>query len=184
MATTPPRGRKPDGVVCDIDLGNGRRAALLQAGADGRARLDGNHTHFVLADSDGWGGETPLLMALADALAGDAPVAFVLAGGGTVSRLEALEAVEHGWPLFVIEGTGGAADAIAGLWDRHREPRARLAARLLPARWRTAAPRPAAEIGDPQLRRIVTTGDVRLVATVTLASSPAACRGRSAARPP
>ena len=262
MATTPPVGRKPDGVVCDIDLGNGRRAALVQAGADepadavlaklglavgnrpvivvcggaddmpqpqleiargvlgpavaraaqwtgaavldggtaagvmalmgaeraghgsamgvllgvapagtvalpgepkdGRAHLDGNHTHFVLADSDEWGGETPLLMALADALAGDAPVAIVLAGGGTVSRQEALEAVEHGWPLFVIEGTGGAADAIAGLWDRHREPRARLAARLLPARWRTAAP-PAAEIGDPQLRRIVTAGDVRLV---------------------
>lgn len=263
MATTSRRGRTPDGLVRDIDLGDGRRAALVQPRADdpveevlaklglaggrgpvivvcggaddmpepqleiarrvlgpavaraarstgaavldggtaagvmalmgaeraghgsampvllgvapagtvalpgeprdGHAQLDADHSHFVLADSDRWGGETPLLMALADALAGDAPVAIVLAGGGTVSRQEALAAVERGWPLFVIEGTGGAADTIAALWHRHREPRPRLAAGLLPARSRTAAPRPAERIGDPQLRRIITAGDVRLV---------------------
>ena len=38
---------------------------------------------------------------------------MVLAGGGDGALAEVREAVARSWPLFVIEGTGGLADAIA-----------------------------------------------------------------------
>lgn len=157
------RARDGTGVEVLLGVAPGGRVALPGEPAEGRTALDAHHSHFVLADSDEWGGETELLVTLAAELAGDAPVVMVLVGGGAGTRLEAGEAVSHGWPLFVVEGTGGAADEIAALWRRHRERRRRPAARLLPARWRTAAPRPAGDIEDPPLRRVVSHGDVRVV---------------------
>jgi hypothetical protein len=77
-----------------------------------RVALEPHHTHFVLADSAEWGGETGLMFAVAEALAGGAPIVTVLAGGGAVADAEVRETVRHGWPLFVIEGTGGTADRI------------------------------------------------------------------------
>jgi len=79
----------------------------------GATPLEPHHTHFVLADSPEWGGETQLLIAVAEELAAGAPVVMLLAGGGLNATAEALEAAIRGWPLFVIEGTGGAADEIA-----------------------------------------------------------------------
>jgi SLOG in TRPM, prokaryote/SMODS and SLOG-associating 2TM effector domain 1/Protein of unknown function (DUF4231) len=83
------------------------------AAAGDRVPLEPHHTHFVLADGAEWGAETALLFDLAAALAGQAPVVAVLAGGGDVALAEAREAARRRWPLFVIEGTGGTADAIA-----------------------------------------------------------------------
>jgi hypothetical protein len=78
-----------------------------------RARLADAHTHFVLADSDEWSGETALLAALAHELAVGAPVVMLLAGGGEGARGEVREAVARHWPVFAIAGTGGLADEIA-----------------------------------------------------------------------
>ena len=80
------------------------------ATGDEGVELEPHHTHFVLHDSDEWGGETELLMDIAKDLAQGAPIVMVLAGGGRVARSEAHAAVARGWPLFLIEGTGGAAD--------------------------------------------------------------------------
>jgi hypothetical protein len=107
---------------------------------DGPVELEPHHTHFALADSDEWGGETELLMRLAEALAKGAPVAMVVAGGGGVTKSEALEGVRRGWPVFLIEGTGGVADTLSELEASHRE---------------------RAEIGDLTLREIVADGDLR-----------------------
>jgi hypothetical protein len=107
---------------------------------DGPVELEPHHTHFALADSDEWGGETELLMRLADALADGASVAMVVAGGGEVTKSEALEGVRRGWPVFLIEGTGGTADDLAELEASHRKP---------------------AEIEDLTLREIVADGDLR-----------------------
>jgi hypothetical protein len=99
---------------------------------DGRYPLDPHHTHFVLAEGNQWGDETPLMFALAgeiaagpppDQLSGPQvsksskplPVVTILAGGGSqgISRSEVLHSVRYGWPVIVIEGSGGLADEIA-----------------------------------------------------------------------
>jgi SLOG in TRPM, prokaryote/SMODS and SLOG-associating 2TM effector domain 1/Protein of unknown function (DUF4231) len=154
------------GATFPVLLGVAPAGLVTHPGAsgDGRAALEPHHTHFVLADSAEWGGETQLLAGIAQELAGGAPVVMVLAGGGSIALSEATEAVARRWPLFVIEGTGGAADAIAAVWRRHREPRRRRVARWLPTSFRYAAPAPVAQIEDPDLRRIVTDGDARRVA--------------------
>jgi hypothetical protein len=117
-------------------------------GDDGAA-LEPNHSHFVLADTDQWGGETALLVDLSEALAQGSPIAMVVAGGGEVTRKEILEAVRRRWPVFVVAGSGGTADALARAWRTAHERR--------PAR-------PAADGGavDRVLQEIVRDGDLRL----------------------
>lgn len=128
-----------------------------------RVPLQENHSHFVLADSSEWGGETGLLVGLAAAYAAGGRVVAVLAGGGRVSKTEALESVRRGWPVFVIQGTGGVADEIARLWEAYRMPRRRPAAWLRPAKYKYRAPPAPSSIPDPDLREIVGEGDIRLV---------------------
>jgi hypothetical protein len=109
---------------------------------DGGA-LDPNHSHFVLVQSDEWGGETETMYKLAEALAnrvldlpppadGDlaavdkakvapakTPVVTVLVGGrpGSIAREEVLRSVRQGWPIIVVQGSGPLADEIARLWQ-------------------------------------------------------------------
>jgi hypothetical protein len=128
-----------------------------------RVPLEQNHSHFVLADSDEWGGETGLLMAVAAARAGNGRVAVVLAGGGEVAKAEVVESVRRGWPVFVIQGTGGLADSILELCRTHRTPHRRPAARLLPGLLEDRMPPPPSSIADADLREIVSGGDIRAV---------------------
>jgi predicted Rossmann-fold nucleotide-binding protein len=81
----------------------------------GDVMLDENHTHFVLADGDDWGDETGVLMDLVEAIADRSAVVTIIAGGGDGTLEEALQAVRRGWPLIVLEGTGGAADSLASI---------------------------------------------------------------------
>ena len=77
------------------------------------APLDPNHSHFVLVDSDEWGGETEMMFELAEGLAEQVPVIALLVNGGAISRDEVLRSVRHGWPIVIIEGSGRLADEIA-----------------------------------------------------------------------
>lgn len=79
----------------------------------GTTELEPNHTHFLLANSAAWGGETPLLFDAIDALRGGEPAVAILAGGGGVSLEEARLAARRGMPMVVIQGTGGTADELA-----------------------------------------------------------------------
>ena len=106
---------------------------------DARSSLEPNHSHFVLAPGSEWGAETELLLRLARALSGGAPVVAVLVGGGEISKQEALTATRWGWPVFAIARTGGVADEVAA---RKRaivdsEPRG---LRRLSRKWRRAEP--------------------------------------------
>lgn len=115
------------GVMAALGSARGQRAGSLPillgvaplrkvtwpGGPEGdRTRLEPNHTHFVLADTPEWGGETGLLLDVATELA-RGPVVMVLAGGGPVAQQEVLGAVRRGWPVFVIGDTGGLAQRIA-----------------------------------------------------------------------
>ncbi len=129
--------------------------------------LEENHSYFVLADSAEWGGETGLLMAVAQALAGAGRVAVVLAGGASVAKSEVREAVRYGWPIFVVAGTGGLSDELSRLWAAYQVPRLRRAAWLLPSRFRYRPLPSPSGITDPDLREIVTNADIRPIAAGT-----------------
>jgi hypothetical protein len=78
--------------------------------ADG-APLEPNHSHFVLVESDEWGGETGTMFKVAKAL--NVSVATMLINGGQIAESEALQSVRNGWQLFVIEGSGRFADELS-----------------------------------------------------------------------
>lgn len=156
------RAKRPEAMP--VLLGVAPAGLVTYAGGPegDRVPLEQNHSHFVLADSDEWGGETGLLMAVAAARARSGRVAVVLAGGGEVAKTEVVQSVRHGWPVFVIQGTGGLADSILELWRTHRMPRRRLAARLLPGV--LSDPKLSlSAIADAGLREIVSDGDIRPV---------------------
>lgn len=82
----------------------------------GDTPLDPNHSHFVLVDGTEWGDETGTIFNLMDWFKSQAHAVAVLAGGGNVTRHEALQAVRQTLPLIVVEGSGGVADEIATAW--------------------------------------------------------------------
>jgi SLOG in TRPM, prokaryote/SMODS and SLOG-associating 2TM effector domain 1/SMODS and SLOG-associating 2TM effector domain 3 len=132
-----------------------------------RASLEENHSYFVLADSGEWGGETGLLMTVAQALAGPGRVAVVLAGGDSGAKSEVREAARRGWPIFVVAGTGGLSDELSQLWAAYQVPRRRWASWLLPSRFRYRPLRSPSGIADPDLREIVINADIRPIAAGT-----------------
>ena len=72
-------GVAPSGRVC------------YPGGPEGnRVPLEENHSHFILANTNEWGGETRLLITVAEALAGNGSVLVVLAGGGQAAMSEVL----------------------------------------------------------------------------------------------
>ena len=142
----------------------GKVAYPGSASADGTP-LEPNHTHFVLADSADWGGETELMFAVAEALTGGERAAVVLAGGGSLAKAEVLEAVKRGWPVFVIEGTGGTAQEVAAAWRTCREPRPRAGGWILPRRFKYRRPPALSSLSDAQVREIVSAGDIRCFVT-------------------
>ena len=75
------------------------------------APLEPNHSHFVLVESDEWGGETSTMFKLAQAL--NAAVATMLINGGQIAENEALQTVRNGWRLLVVEGSGRFADDLS-----------------------------------------------------------------------
>jgi len=105
---------------------NGRRSQLLgivPAGkvtypggpakgviADG-APLEPNHSHFVLVESNEWGGETGKMLELARSF--NAPIVAILVNGGAIAADETLQSVRNGWPLVVIQGSGRFADELS-----------------------------------------------------------------------
>lgn len=137
-------------------------------GNGNRAELEPNHTHFALADSDEWGGETGLLIELSEALAGPAHIAMVVAGGGEAAKQEVLQATRHGWIVFLVVGTGGTADELAAAWRALHEGRPTRLARVLPKRLTAFLPerwrrrKPAGQVpGNVAVEEVVRTGDLR-----------------------
>jgi hypothetical protein len=75
------------------------------------APLEPHHSHFVLVESNEWGGETTTMLELARAF--NAPTAAILVNGGAIAADEALQSVRNGWPLLVLEGSGRFADELS-----------------------------------------------------------------------
>jgi hypothetical protein len=73
--------------------------------------LEPNHSHFVLVESNEWGGETTKMLELACAF--NTPILAILVNGGAIAADEALQSVRNGWPLLVVEGSGRFADELS-----------------------------------------------------------------------
>jgi SLOG in TRPM, prokaryote len=86
------------GGPTDADVGDG-------------APLEPNHSHFILVETDEWGGETGKMLELARAF--NAPIVAILVNGGAIAQDEALQSVRNGWQLLVIEGSGRLADQLS-----------------------------------------------------------------------
>jgi hypothetical protein len=91
-----------------------------RAPAPDATQVEPNHTHFILANSGEWGGETALLFEAVEALAGDKPIGVILAGGGEVALDEVRLAARLGAPIIVVTGTGGLADQLAAVATTRR----------------------------------------------------------------
>ena len=88
---------------------------------DSKAALEPNHSHFVLVDSDDWGGEIESMFNLSKYLCHQIPGIMVLINGGDLACNEVLYAVRMGLPVIVVEGSGRMADTIAGLYREKPE---------------------------------------------------------------
>jgi hypothetical protein len=76
--------------------------------------LEPHHTHYILVDSDRWGGETALMYRLAAYLSsGGLSSIALLANGGRIAQDEVEENVHQGREIIVIAGSGRLADDIA-----------------------------------------------------------------------
>lgn len=83
-----------------------------------RGPLDPNHSHFVLVETDEWGGETATMYELAQIFSqGRSSIAIVINGGAIVIK-EVLYNVRQKRPIILLEGSGRAADEIAMLWQQ------------------------------------------------------------------
>jgi hypothetical protein len=91
----------------------GRSADIL---AKEGVSLNPNHSHFVLVETDEWGGETETMYKLAKMLSASCPSVAVLINGGSITKSEVLHNVRQKRPIIVIEGSGRLADEIARLW--------------------------------------------------------------------
>ena len=106
------RARRPEAMPVLLGVAPEGLVSYPGQSRDDGVPLDPQHTHFVLAGTSEWGGETALLISVAAGLAGPGPVVMLLAGGGPVARTEVLAAVRRGWPVFAVADTGGLADDI------------------------------------------------------------------------
>jgi hypothetical protein len=97
-------GIAPKGKIAPLEVSG------ASAVSDG-APLEPNHSHFVLVESNEWGGETTKMLELARAF--NAPTVAILVSGGAIAADEALQSVRNGWPLIVIEGSGRFADDVS-----------------------------------------------------------------------
>jgi hypothetical protein len=72
-------------------------------------------SHLLSTPGTDWGDELGAKFDLAQALLaqGAPPPLLLLIGGGAGALSEVLLAVRRGWPVLLVEGSGGAADALA-----------------------------------------------------------------------
>jgi SLOG in TRPM, prokaryote len=97
-------GVAPKGKITNPEI------AGPSAVSDG-APLEPNHSHFVLVESNEWGGETMKMLEVARAV--NAPSVAILVNGGAIAADEALQSVRNGWPLLVFQGSGRFADQLS-----------------------------------------------------------------------
>jgi len=83
------------------------------------AALEPNHTHFVFVEDEkrDWGGEIPFRSALEREFAKNVPIVLIVVQGGPGTLKTVELAVNFRFPVILVEGSGGAADAIGTYYN-------------------------------------------------------------------
>ena len=97
-------GIAPKGKITNPEIAG---ASTISEGAP----LEPNHSHFLLVESNKWGGETTKMLELARAF--NVSTVAILVNGGAIAADEALQSVRTGWQVIVIEGSGRFADELS-----------------------------------------------------------------------
>lgn len=91
-------------------------AKLLGFGADAgdrqAARPEPAH-RIIRTAGECWGDEGPVLVRVAERIAGGGRVVVLAAGGGVGTAREVVLASRRGWPVLLLTGHGGTSDALA-----------------------------------------------------------------------
>lgn len=85
--------------------------------ADERKMIEPNYTHFVVVKSPDADGVIDTMYGMAEALSQDIPVLTILVNDSPSARDEVVRSVRRGWPVLVIQGSGGFADQIQQTWQ-------------------------------------------------------------------
>ncbi len=88
-----------------------------------QALLDSNHSHFMLVNSNEWGGEAATMYQPVEDYARNCPSLAILVNGGAIARNEVLFNVRQNRPVMIIEGGGRLADQIAAALDASNQSR-------------------------------------------------------------
>jgi hypothetical protein len=88
-------------------------AEVAPGGLTGEEVLEPHHSHFVLVDSQEWGGEVKLMYGIADHLSAQVPSLALLVNGGGIALQEIEWNVRQGREIIVLAGSGRLADEIA-----------------------------------------------------------------------
>lgn len=86
-------------------------------GRASEAELQKGHTHFVLVNSDEWGGESQMIINLTRAISGnERPCLGILINGGKIAEHDIYLATTQGRnsiPILVLDGSGRTADRVS-----------------------------------------------------------------------
>jgi hypothetical protein len=88
------------------------------------AMLDAGHSHFVLVESDEWGGESEMIVNLTRAIADrQQPMMGILINGGRIAEHDVYLATAKGdnrIPMLIVDGSGRTADTVASAFKTRR----------------------------------------------------------------
>lgn len=88
------------------------------------AVLEEGHSHFVLVNSDQWGGESQMIVNLTKAIANrQKPMMGILINGGRIAERDVYLATTQGdnrIPILILEGSGRVADDISTAFKTQR----------------------------------------------------------------
>jgi hypothetical protein len=105
------------GVAPQGRVAIGRCPADGLPGSGNKARLDPDHTHFLLVPGERWGDESPWINAAAACMAGGRATLMLVAAGGAITLVDVMHRLGAGGPVLVLAGSGGTADRLAD-WRR------------------------------------------------------------------
>ncbi|MGH2593757.1 MAG: hypothetical protein ACRDGG_09615, partial [Anaerolineae bacterium] len=103
------------------------RAEVEPGGPRAEEILEPHHSHFVLVESDEWGGETQLMYGLAAHFSAHAPSLALLANGGSIALKEAEWNVKQRRAIIFLSGSGRLADEVTDAVRRRDTAQRRLA---------------------------------------------------------
>ncbi len=126
---------------------------------DGRRMLESSHTHFVVVKGTHPDRKIDTIDTIVESFAQKVPVLVVLVNDSPLAKDGILRSVRRGWPILIIEGSGGLADEIHHVWQKKQDDLKKL------SEWdssKTVASKTVLSfIEDPVIAEVIAKGDLQ-----------------------